>query len=163
MAVAVASGDTGAVCVVLARMGVRIAVEVIRVQQIGESAREQSFQSGEARAQDASVDLDIGPDRRQRVVPGDVRVVEEDEEGFEAEDRDDACADGFVSTMVLRVEKVVLETYKPPSPKTIISAIFWRFGSCSCLRKGNGRTATAKSDRILTPAFANLLARQHCF
>lgn len=53
------------------------------------------------------------------------------------------------------------ETYKPPSPKTIISAMRWRLGRWSCLSTGRGRTPMAMSVAMFMPALANLRGIPH--
>jgi hypothetical protein len=52
--------------------------EITVVESAGEVSRDHSFQSRQARTQDPDVHFERRPDRRERIVPGDVCVVQED-------------------------------------------------------------------------------------
>jgi len=64
--------------------------EIAAVESAGEVPRYHGFQRWQARAEDTDVDFERRPDCRQRVVPGYVCVVQEDQQGLQAQDRDDA-------------------------------------------------------------------------
>lgn len=66
------------------------APQITTVESAGEVSRDHSFQRRQARAEDTDVYFQRRPDRRERVVPGDVCVVQEDQEGLQAENGDDA-------------------------------------------------------------------------
>jgi len=56
------------------------------------------------------------------------------------------------------------QTYKPPSPSTIIRAIFARLGMFRACMIGSGKTPMAPLVKMLKAAFENLynsIARQH--
>jgi len=52
--------------------------------------RNHSLQRRQATTQNPDVHFQRRPDGRERVVPGDVRIVQEDQQGLQAQDRDDA-------------------------------------------------------------------------
>lgn len=51
------------------------------------------FQAGERRADDAGVNLDFTPGSDVHFEDGEVYAMESREEGYKADDRDDACTE----------------------------------------------------------------------
>jgi hypothetical protein len=132
------------------------------VAEAGEPLREERAESREARADEGDVCFDDGEGGYGGVVEGCVGRVCDDEEGVEANYRDDADAGCVVKIVCLwygpwgRIGGSEDElTYTAPKAKTPINSAFCFLASLRRRTTGIGRVMIAKSVMMLTMALAN--------